>query len=313
MQQICFAPKHIRSFIKLSSIVFMVGLTGCTTTNLQNLAVEGPMFQPPLHLTKDSTRTVQLHPWATMVTPDSRTGRIGGHTQVNSKGIYQVDTNKTTTPYSFTETPNANTYDFYGTNFSWKLPSALYGLDIDILLERNLAISFGGAHSSINGSPYWQAYGMLSSMARGDQSSFRFDFGIEWQNLAYTANFVRTTSSFNNPNVVEFLQISRNETQQNYFISGTLNSSSSTSFINLFCQAAAVRQTLYNISDATGTLAVLNNETKTHYLYSLTPGASVRLTASTSLLLGVRFVWDSGTETPATTTFQPLVQLDLGL
>jgi hypothetical protein len=139
MQQICFVSKHVRSFINLSSIVFIVGLTGCTTTNLQNLAVEGPMFQPPVHLTKDSTRTVQLHPWVTMVTPDSRTGRLAGHTNVNKNGVYQVDTIKTTSPYTFKETPDVNQYGFFGVNFSWKLPKTQYGLDMDISLSQTVA------------------------------------------------------------------------------------------------------------------------------------------------------------------------------
>jgi hypothetical protein len=315
MQQVCFVTRHIHSIITLSSIISFGGLTGCLTTNLQNLAVEGPIFQPPVHMTQDSMRAIQLHPWITMITPDSRIGVVEGHTKVNSNGIYYVDTIKTTTPYQYQEPLGANKIDYRGNNFSWQLPSAQYGLDLDITISNGTGLSVGGSYASVKNNSYWQAYGMLSAAYRiGPESRIRSDAGVEWQNQKYDADFVHTTvARFFGPNDVEFLSIHNAETQVNYFYSFTINSISKTSLINLFLQAAVVRQSLFYISDATGSNAVLNDNHETHYLYSLSPGLSIRLAENVSAILGIRFIWDASMESKTTTTFQPLLQFDIGL
>jgi hypothetical protein len=314
MQQIYYVPKHICSVITVVSIVVIAGLTGCTTTSLQNLAVEGPLFQPPVHLTKDSTRTFQLHPWITMVTPNSKTGRISGHTDVNSDGIYYVDTNKTTTPYTFTEPNNVNDRTFTGTNFSWKHPSMQYGLDIDMHLFGNIGISTGGSYASLNATSYWQAYCMLSTFNHSNtETGVRFDLGVEWQNLTYTADFVYTSSGLFSTKDVTFNTIHNNETQINPFLAVTLNGTSPTAIVHLFLQAAVVRQALFYISDAPQSSSYLNDCHEIHYLYSLSPGLSIHLAENISTVIGVRFVWDASMDSPTTTTFQPLLQFDIGL
>lgn len=314
MQQICLVPKHIRSFIKISCLVFMIGLTGCTTTNLQNLAVEGPMFQPPVHLTKDSTRTFQLHPWISWVSPNTRSGRVSGHTMVNSNGVYQVDTIKTTTPYQYQERTGTNDSDFQGTNFQWTLPSNVAGLDMDIALSSSNAISIGGSFASMDSGSYWQAHISIGSMSHWEHTSARVDLGVEWQNQKYDADFVHTTvTRLLGPDDVEFLSVHQNQTQVNYFISAMINGSSEKTPVNFFLQAAVVRQSLFYISDETGSNAALNDNSETHYLYSLTPGVSLRIASQLACTFGVRFIWDASTQTPATTTYQPLVQIDWGL
>jgi hypothetical protein len=310
MQQIYFVPKYIYSFITFISLGLLTGLTGCTTTNLQNLAVEGPIFQPPVHMAKDSMSAVQLHPWVTMVTPDSRTGRLVGHTNVNSHGVYQVDTIKTTTPYTYQETSGANQYGFFGVNFSWQLPRTQYGLDMDVSISQTASLSIGGSYAPLDGEPYWQAYGMLSAKGHG----VRFDVGIEWQDITYTADFVHKDNNwFSSNNNVIFFQIHNQETQINPFVALTLNGTSETSFINLFLQAAVVRQTFFYISDVSAASSFLNDCHETHYLYSLAPGMNIRFAENVSVLVGIRFIWDVSMESKATTTFQPLLQFDIGL
>jgi hypothetical protein len=309
MQQIYFVPKYIFLFITFISLGLLTGLTGCTTTSLQNLVVEGPVFQPPVHVAADSTHTFQIHPWVTMTTPDLRTGRIAGHTNVNKDGVYQVDTIKTSTPYTYKETSGANQYGFFGINFSWKLPKTQYGLDMDISLSQTSALSIGGSYAPLNGEPYWQAYGMLSAKGNG----VRFDAGVEWQDLTYTANFVHTNHTLFSDNDITFFQIHNLETQINPFLALSLFGTSKTSAVNLFLQTAVVRQTFFYISDSPVASSFLNDSHETHYLYSLSPGLSIHLAENISTVLGVRFIWDVSTESGSTTTFQPLLQFDVGL
>jgi hypothetical protein len=292
--------------------VLAFALSGCATTYLQNLASEGPFFQPPVQMIHDTLQTITLHPSVSIVTPQTLTGRLAGHTQVNGNGIYEVDTINTPIPHY--EDSGHNTHDFEGTNFYWNLPSVLYGLALDLPFSSTNSISLGGNYAPLNGEPYWQAYCMISNFSISSRHmAVRFDLGLEWQHLKYDVEFVRTISSLSDPTSVEFTELRQNQTSTNYFIVLTLNSVSQTSRVHLFLQAAGVRQTLFSISNVTGSQSYLNDETQTHYLYSLTPGFSVQLADNFSAVFGVRFVWDVSTESASQTLYQPLLQFDMGL
>jgi hypothetical protein len=291
----------------------MFTLTGCSTTYLQNLTTEGPFFQPPVQMTHDTSQSITLRPSISILSPRTSDGRLSGHTQVNSNGLYYVDTIKTTTPYSYQEPNGVNTYKFGGTNFHWNLPNVLYGLTLDVPFSSDAAVSFGGNYASLNGEPYWQAYGMISVFSISNKYNVvRFDVGAEWQNLKYDAEFVRTTTTFSGYSTVEFAELRQNETQTNYFTALTLNSASDNSRIHLFLQAAAVRQMLFSISDMTGSESYLNSEYRGQFLYSFSTGLSVQLADHLDVVFGVHFVWNVSTETTRT-MIQPLLQFDVGL
>jgi hypothetical protein len=309
MQQIYFVPKHICSVITVVSIVVIAGLTGCTTTSLQNIAVEGPLFQPPVHITQDSMSSIRLHPWITMVTQESRTGRVPGHTLVTDKGVYQIDTNKNTTPYTYTEPNGVNKFAFHGTNYSWQLPSAQYGLDLDIhSIAQGYGLCFGGCFAPLHDESYWQAYAMFSAITCGKVIAARVDFGVEWQNLTYTADFVH-----NSNNDITFFKIHNQETRVNPFVSFTLNGTTKTSAIHPFLQGSIVKQTLFSITDAPSESSFLNECSEKHMLYSLSPGLSMQLAKDALIIIGIRFIWDGSMDSETTTIFQPLLQFDIGL
>ena len=307
-------PRCAVSILFFCSALLTFTLAGCSTTYLQNLTAEGPFFQPPVQMVHDTLQTITLRPSISMITPQSATGRLSGHTQVNGSGVYYVDTIKSTTPYQYQEPLGVNTRNFDGNNFRWNLPGVLYGLDLDIPVSPGSALSFGGNYAHLNGEPYWQAYGMVSLFSINSQHvAVRFDAGAEWQNLNYNIEFVRTTTTLAAYNVVEFDQLQQNQTETNYFVALTLNGTSAASRVHLFLQAAAVRQMLYNISNMTGSQNYLNSEYRIQYLYSLTPGFSVLLADNFSVVLGVRFVWDVSMESASQTLYQPLLQFDMGL
>ena len=155
-------PQCTGSTFFFCSALLAIGFAGCSTTYLQNLTAEGPFFQPPVQMIHDTLCTVTLRPSVSMITPQTAVGRISGHTPVNGSGIFYVDTIKTTTPYQYQEPLGVNTQNFQGNNFSWNLPGVLYGLDLDIPVSSGSALSFGGNYASLNGEPYWQAYGIVS-------------------------------------------------------------------------------------------------------------------------------------------------------
>lgn len=246
--------------------------------------------------------------------PHSRSGNIHGHTKVNTNGIFQVDTIKTTTPYTYTEHAGANIYNFTGTNFSWRLPRMQYGLDLEVRVLNDVALCGGGSYSTMDQNKYWQAYGMVSTLfSSPNGSSVRIDAGVELQNIDYRADFVRTDIHLISNNEVTFLQVHQKDSYIDPFFAFTIHGSSSVSPVNLFLQAAVVLQTLYSISNATGIDSVLNGNRETHYLYSLSPGMNIQVCKNLFILTGMRFIWDASMESKTTTTLQPFLQFDVGL
>jgi len=169
----------------------------------------------------------------------------------------------------------------------------------------------GGSYALLDGEPYWQAYGILSNKSHG----IRFDVGVEWQKFTYTADFTHNNHQLFNFNEygIDFIQIHSQEAQINPFVALTLNGTSKTSFINLFLQAAVVRQTFFYISDAPPAFACFNHTHETHHIYPRSPRVSIPRAETGSVILGVPFIWDASMESNTTTTFQPLLQFDIGL
>jgi hypothetical protein len=309
-------PHCSASALFFFSALLTFALAGCSPAYLQNLTAEGPFFQPPVQMVHDTLQTITLRPSVSMITPQTLTGRLSGHTRVDGNGVYEIDTINSTTPY-YQEPTGVDVHPFNGNNFSWNMPGVLYGLALDIPVSSGFALSVGGSYASLGGEPYWQTYGMISLFSISSRYiAVRFDAGMEWQNIKYDIEFVRRSTTLF-PLVgyedysVEFDRFLQTETETNYFTALTLNSTFETSPVNLFLQAAAVRQMLFQ--NMAGGQGLFSSVYEAQLLFSLTPGFSVRLADKLSVVLGVRFVWDVSTETAPQTMYQPLLQFDMGL
>ena len=134
-------------------LVSSISFVGCGTSTLyvQSLDVRAPLHQPPLFTTPDST-TFE----ARVVTHYSQTGgpwrlpgRISNHTNVNARGIYEIDSVLNVGGYTYIERAGVNSHRYRGANFTWSLPRSSLSLHLDMPISNNASLVLGLSHSMI--------------------------------------------------------------------------------------------------------------------------------------------------------------------
>ena len=153
----CTASRVI--FFLVSSISFV----GCGTSTLyvQSLDVRAPLHQPPLFTTPDST-TFE----ARVVTHYSQTGgpwrlpgRISNHTNVNARGIYEIDSVLNVGGYTYIERAGVNSHRYRGSNFTWSLPRSSLSLHLDMPISNNASLVLGLRNNGVHWEQYTPPYG----------------------------------------------------------------------------------------------------------------------------------------------------------
>ena len=101
---------------KIFSIVVLILLTAaCGTTNIQSVNVKSLVPSPPVRITENrEDHLIDLHMNISLNTKSKLEGNIGGHSQVNGDGIYEVE--PVPNEDYFLEHKNKNYYDFSGSN-----------------------------------------------------------------------------------------------------------------------------------------------------------------------------------------------------
>jgi len=192
------------AFIGFFSMLFFIS---CTTTKqtlyLQEIEIQGPINQSPIHLTDSiETPSVIISPRFSVNTQKELNANTGGHSMVNSDGIFQVDTsffNDGTVKY--TEATGENVHQFEGQNLNWNVSTFTAGIDFDFVLTRNFALFGGVSYSSQKSGGVWGGTAGLGLFGYGKNVSFRFDAGVHIQTIkydAYTVADIQTESIFGN-------------------------------------------------------------------------------------------------------------------
>jgi hypothetical protein len=317
--------------ILLPSAAWMgCGLTE-TTIYMQNLAVTGPVNNPPVHVTSGVKRDgVTISPHFTGSTERLLTGQIAGHTMVDPRGAFQVDTVWTDGKISsFKETPGTNTLSYAGSNFRWDLPASSFGVDMDFTFSGQFAFSAGLSYGSGGGEGFWGGHTGLGILFGGKELAGRLEGGLVFQTLSYhseTVVITRTSQSwFAAPEgSVYFYADDGRTTSTNVYAALTVNSRVETWAVNLFVNIAVSTQTVANIQPQNvvsvnplfwqGTIV---NDARTQdaaTFFIFTPGIYVNIWGTSRFLAGVRVA--SETELMVRSPgaiLEPLLQLDIGI
>ncbi len=128
---------YLKVFIAVSLTFF---LSSCTTVTdslyVQDVNVKGPINQPPIRIAGRDSTTFIISPKFFINSNRIYNGRIDGHTQVNSEGIFQVDTIINGNEITYKIAQGKNTFDYKGENLHWSIPDYMVGLDLDIALSK---------------------------------------------------------------------------------------------------------------------------------------------------------------------------------
>jgi hypothetical protein len=311
------------SFIAAGSLV------GCSVTKtvyIQDATVTTPLSQPPIFVTNNpQPGKLRLMPHVSVGQDQLVETVIPGHSPVNSRGAYQVDTVRDNGALRFRES-GANNYQFGGKNLHWNLPGTFMGVDGEYTLSRHVALTFGASYASGKRGGFWSGGAGLGLFSQGEALAFRFDGGVQWRSLSYDIPTVVVTEVdywFSGSDTeVRFFRDRGTDTYMDLYMSCTINSCFPSSFVNFFVNGCLARQKVVDLTpstpevispfytvqaagDAEADVAVTN--------VLLSPGLSFELGASQRALVGVRMVLGNDvTGVLPKSMIIPFVQFDVG-
>jgi hypothetical protein len=295
----------------LIPVLFCLALatvTGCGTVQdviyLQNVEVQGPASQPPIHVTaKDSgAKSVYLTP----------------HISINPKTFLSGSLN----PQYSGRVPDTLP-DFRRKGLNWQLPKVQFGFDLDYAFSDSKALMFGISQSVISQRSLWDGYAGIGFFGREENSAVRLDLGVQLQEVAYDAAtvLVRTeTPLWGKPSTQTCYYVdSDKDTHVNFFATLTFNSIHDDWLANIFFQAGLSTQKLTDFSPRnyvtynvfyTYIRTDERAESSAFWLYAV-PGVYFNVGHSNRLLLGVRTAYQAGVENAnPSVLFSPVLQFD---
>ena len=185
-----------QSYLKIFSfILFLFCFCSCGTSvtdylYVQDVDVKGPINQPPIRVTGRDSTVFTISPKFFYNSNKRYNGLIDGHTKVDSKNIFEVDTVISGSNVTYTEVSDANTYEFKGENLHWNIPDYFVGLDFDIAISRKAALSGGFSMSAKDKTNLYGYRVGLGFFSQSENMGFRFDGGVIWQKYSYAASSV---------------------------------------------------------------------------------------------------------------------------
>ena len=296
----------------------VMSMQGCTIEqSLQNLGVEGPPALPPIHITADSTADmIHISPHLSFYGQKTTSGRVDGHTKVNSKGVYAVDTIVTAIGATYKETSGANTLPFWGRNVSWTLPSYTLGVDLEYNLTKRFSVTGSLDYANQNAKDFLG--GSLGLALRGWNGQFgtHVEAGVRFDETALTADEVVAVGNiFTSDRVVYFFRDQERKTSVDFYAALTFATTKESWLVNGFLSLGYCSQSLRTemvngsgLNSSSGQIGAAADFT------TVAPGLSFSVGPDMRLLAGVRFVWISNWDdlTPAHLVL-PFVQMDISL
>jgi len=321
--------KFLKIFISVS-ITFFLG--SCTTITdslyVQDVNVKGPINQPPIRISGKDSTTFTISPKFFINSSRIYNARIDGHTQVNSEGIFQVDTIIDGNEKTYKIAEGKNTFEYTGENLHWSIPDYMVGLDLDIALSRKVALSGG---FNLSGKDRTSLYGYrvgLGFFSTSKNIGVRFDGGLIWQKYTYDAASVivreEHTDFGSSKSEVIFYRDKGKSVNLNHYLSFTINTLYEDLPVNFLINVGYSGQSLvdYEPSNPDEQYYIINpfyrvedmrGEAYVAFI-NISPGIYMNLNEWSRLVFATRFFFQVDLESSSNSIFViPMLQLDLGL
>ena len=320
---------YLKVFIAVSLTFF---LSSCTTVTdslyVQDVNVKGPINQPPIRIAGRDSTTFIISPKFFINSNRIYNGRIDGHTQVNSEGIFQVDTIINGNEITYKIAQGKNTFDYKGENLHWSIPDYMVGLDLDIALSKKVALSGGFTFS---GKDKTNLYGYrvgLGFFSASKNIGVRFDGGLIWQKYTYDAASVivreKDTEFGSSTSGVIFYRDKGESINLNPYLSLTINTLYDNLPVNFLVNVGYSGQSLvdYGPSTPDENYYILNPFYRVEDLrgeayaafVNVSPGIYMNLNEWSRLVFATRFFFQVDLESSSNSIFIiPMLQFDLSL
>ena len=307
-------------------------LAGCNTVTqtiyLQNVEVNGPVNQPPLHVTNDQKKgDVTLTADFNFNTNKQVSGRIERHSPVNKFGFYQIDTISSTDSWRYSQA-TGNVYNYDGKNLEWNIPELSVNINADFCVSNHLALALGLNYSVQNQRDLLGGNAGLGIYSQQGNGAFRIDVGVLWQTMAYSASTVVITLDTpyrgSTDTTISFFQDNSTSRNFNPYIMFTYNSTFKESQVNFFFNLAYFSQTILDFEPSSpnpefypfGTTLIRSDQRgeATAVFVSGAAGVYIDLNDITRLSIGARVFHETQIEEASKSLYvMPVFQIDMRL
>lgn len=208
-------------------------------------------------------------------------------------------------------------------NLRWSVPATSLGLDVSIPFSRTFGFEGGLQMSSSHTENYWGGYAGLAFSGGGRGASVRLSGGLRFSSVSVIAPSVvveRTKTPFSDPTEETwFYRDSLEISPIDWYLTLTLNTDRDEWPVNLFVQGAVLRQGLARFSPrgVIYPLIIVNysvTDARLDYtatLWSVTPGASVRVSDQIRILAGARWISHDIDAGRPQSLWMPFLQADI--
>lgn len=293
--------------LPLAAAFLSFAAPGCAVEDvyLQNLRADGPVTLPPVHVTTDSmAMKLRFSPRISWNNRTGITGRIDGHSLVNSRGVYEVDSSVFPSGTVYRENPNVNTSQFRGKNLEWNTPQVQVGLDMEYAVSNGFALT-GFVEYSRNTQTDFLAMGagMAVLFGKGEIGG-RLEGGVLYRDVSYDLQYVVTSRvGFSSTPDVYFRSERRKDQTVNVYGALTLNTKSPTSLVNGLLSLALSGGSLISMGVPSPTGGSAGDVQGGSTLLSVSPGIFIDIGREVRFLTCVRFVVPLGVEDAAPSSF----------
>lgn len=307
-------------FPALSAVLFLLVVSGCATQSvyLQTLSVHGPQSQPPLFVTKDNAvGEFRIAPRFSMNDKTPLTGRATGHSNVNSSGVYQVDTVNQNGVIRYFQRNGVNTKTFEGRNFRWEPTKFMASVDFEYLAVPQITFVGGVNYSTGSSQRFVGANAGVGFLFEGKNIATRVDVGAHWNTVLYDVDYIVTTTPLSfgpKETEVAFFHDNGRASHMNAYGAFTINSKAAGWPVQFFAQFAINRQTVVNIDNQPANISHESTVLSSVSFFIITPGVYFDLSPGSRCLVGLQLrdetellVADPGV------LVSPFVQFEFGL
>ena len=310
--------KHSFTFL---AVALSAGLfVGCASQSvyLQGINVDGPQAQPPLFITKENKQgDFRVAPRIQINDRTPLVGRATGHSNVNTRGVYQVDTVGNNGVIKYIEQNGVNTKPFAGRNFSWEPTRFNASVDFEYVAAKNFSFVGGTNYSSGGSQSFLGANTGVGFFFEDKHIAARVDIGAHWSTVAYDVDYVVTTTPFSfgsRETEVAFFREKGKQSNWNAYGAFTINTKADALPVQFFTQLAINRQTVVNLDRKANFTIDKSIVLESVSYFIVTPGVYLDLSPNCRALLGVQLRDETALlEAEPGVLVAPFVQFEFGL
>lgn len=274
--------KTLSCFLGSLAIIFLTLLEGCTSYKLQNAEVYGVPNRDPVKITENrEPLSFMASPWFSMNKNKPFTAYIEGHSDVNSKGVYVL--NPVPGEDYFEEPDNVNRYQFNGHNFTWHLPEAQGGIDLDLALTKHFCVYGGFNYAQFNQRDLLGKRFGIGFFSQSEHSAVRFDVSMRYQDFSYDVEYLKV-ENYTDQKRVYVIRDSNVDTQSNLDFSLTLHTLDKP--VNFFMVFTLGSQDFFSFTPNEATLTELEHSST---YASLGAGLFTNITKDIRMIAGARY------------------------